>query len=67
MATVENNLFAARTDVGFTKGAPDPSVQAAQQQAQEAMQFQLWVANQSHELSRLKVFHTMAKSINDQQ
>jgi hypothetical protein len=47
--------------------ANDPNVQTAQNGAQEAMEFQLWVAKQSAQLSRLKVFASMAKSINDQQ
>lgn len=67
MATVGNNLFTARNDIGFTKGGPDPMVLAAQQGAKDAMAFQLWSAEQGDVLSRLKVFHTMAKSINDQQ
>jgi hypothetical protein len=45
----------------------DPNVQTAQNGAQDAMEFQLWVAKQSAQLSRLKVFASMAKSINDQQ
>ncbi len=65
--TTPNNVFTARNDVGFTKGAPDPMVLAAQQAAKDSMAFQLWSAEQAEVLSRLKVFHTMAKSINDQQ
>jgi hypothetical protein len=45
----------------------NPMVAAAQSSAQDAMAFQLWVSQQSHTLGRLKIFHTMAKSINDQQ
>jgi hypothetical protein len=45
----------------------NPNVQAAENGAQDAMEFQLWVAKQSAQLSRLKVFASMAKSINDQQ
>lgn len=62
-----NNLFTARTDIGFSKGAPDPLVLKAQQGAKDSMAFQLWSAEQSEVLARLKVFHSMAKSINDQQ
>lgn len=40
---------------------------AAKASAAEAMEFQLWVSEQSHSLSKIKLFHTMAKSINDQQ
>jgi hypothetical protein len=45
----------------------NPNVQTAENGAQDAMEFQLWVAKQSAQLSRLKVFASMAKSINDQQ
>lgn len=45
----------------------NPHVQLAQQGAQQAVEFQLWVAQQSTALSKLKVFAAMAKSINDQQ
>jgi hypothetical protein len=45
----------------------DPNVQTAESGAQDAMEFQLWVAKQASQLSRLKVFASMAKSINDQQ
>jgi hypothetical protein len=67
MPTVENNLFVARQDVGYTKGAPDPMVLAAQKGAKDSKEFMLWSAEQTEVLSRLKVFRTMAKSINDQQ
>jgi len=40
---------------------------SAQQGAHEAMEFQLWVSQQSTSLAKLKIFNTMAKSINDQQ
>lgn len=41
--------------------------QAAQQAAAEGMQFQLWVSQQATSLNKLKIYNTMAKSINDQQ
>ena len=43
-----------------------PMAQAARDGAARAMEFQLWVSEQAASLSKLKVFHTMAKSINDQ-
>ncbi len=52
------------------KGAPNPGSpvgQAAQQEAADAVAFQLWVAQQASSLAKLKVFHSMAKQINDQQ
>lgn len=45
----------------------NPLVTAAQTSADDSMAFQLWVSQQSQTLGRLKVFHSMAKSINDQQ
>lgn len=40
---------------------------SAQHGAQQAMEFQLWVSQQATSLAKLKIFNTMAKSINDQQ
>lgn len=45
----------------------DPLGQTAQQGAAQAMEFQLWVSQQATSLAKLKIFNTMAKSINDQQ
>jgi hypothetical protein len=38
---------------------------AAQDSAAESMKFMQWVSEQSHNVSKLKVFHDMAKKIND--
>jgi hypothetical protein len=43
----------------------NPAVASAKQSAAEAMAFQLWVAEQAHNLSKLKVFQEMAKKVND--
>ncbi|MTV41068.1 hypothetical protein [Duganella radicis] len=68
MATYQQNLIPAQQQPGGTaSGPPNPMVSAAQASAQDAMAFQLWVAQQSQTLGRLKIFHSMAKSINDQQ
>ncbi|SFL98274.1 hypothetical protein [Rugamonas rubra] len=48
-------------------GADNPLGQAAQQGAADAMAFQLWVSQQATSLAKLKVFHSMAKQVNDQQ
>lgn len=55
-----------------TKGASinNPSSafgKAAKASAAEAMEFQLWVSEAAHSLTKIKLFHTMAKNINDQQ
>ena len=57
---------------GAGAGSPGDRFQSdvaksAQQASDEAVQFQLWVANQATSLAKLKVFHAMAKQINDQQ
>lgn len=68
MSTGPNNLFApqdAPTLLGKTQA--NPQLQKMQQATEDAVAFQMWVSQQSHALSRLKVFHSMAKSINDQQ
>ncbi|MBP0597331.1 hypothetical protein J8I26_04395 [Herbaspirillum sp. LeCh32-8] len=49
------------------QGAANASVQSAQAGSEQAMEFQLWVAQQATSLAKLKVFSTMAKNINDQQ
>lgn len=66
MATYQQNLSFASPQNG-NQPTTSPMVAAAQSSAQDAMAFQLWVSEQSHTLGRLKIFHTMAKSINDQQ
>lgn len=35
--------------------------------AEESMDFMLWTSAQATSLAKLKVFHTMAKQVNDQQ
>lgn len=45
----------------------NPLVAQARVGAEDSMKFQLWVGEQAQTLGRLKIFHTMAKSINDQQ
>lgn len=45
----------------------DPLGQSAQHGAAQAMEFQLWVSQQATSLAKLKIFNTMAKSVNDQQ
>jgi hypothetical protein len=45
----------------------NPLVDAARTSAADALEYQLWVSQQSTTLSKLKIFHTMAKSVNDQQ
>lgn len=66
MATYQQNLSVAAPQSG-NQPSTNPMVASAQASAQDAMAFQLWVSEQSHTLGRLKIFHSMAKSINDQQ
>lgn len=61
------SVFTAREGISFSKEPAAPAAMQAQQNAQDAMAFQLWASSQSHSLARLKIFHTMAKTINDQQ
>lgn len=51
---------------GLTNRVKSPTAKAAQDSAAEAAEFQLWVSKQGTSLSKLKVFHTMAKQVNDQ-
>lgn len=67
MSANPNNLFATQANSQFSQPPANPGVQNMQQGFQEAMEFQHWVSEQSQVLGRLKIFHTMAKSINDQQ
>lgn len=57
----------ARPGSAMDKTAATPVGQAAQQGAAQAMEFQLWVSQQASSLNKLKIYNTMAKSINDQQ
>jgi hypothetical protein len=47
--------------------AKNPMVAGMKSANNESMDFMLWTAAQATSLSKLKVFHTMAKQINDQQ
>jgi hypothetical protein len=62
----EKGNFQARGNTLAGQFMNDPDVQVAQQGAQQAVEFQLWTAQQAMALSKLKVFASMAKSINDQ-
>lgn len=42
-----------------------PFGSSAKAGAAEAMEFQLWVSQQAHNLSKMKVFQEMAKKVND--
>ena len=61
------NTLLSQANYDPLKGSASPLPQAAQQGSKEAMEFQLWVSQQAHQLAKLKIFHTMAKSVNDQQ
>jgi hypothetical protein len=45
---------------------PNTTIQMAQQSAQSAQEFSLWVTEQATTLAKMKVFATMAKNVNDQ-
>ncbi|MGI4938336.1 MAG: hypothetical protein ACRYF5_16585 [Janthinobacterium lividum] len=68
MTSFRNGL--SPTDANGSAGKPaasTPMGQQAQAGAAQAMEFQLWVSQQATSMAKLKVFNTMAKSINDQQ
>jgi hypothetical protein len=70
MSTYLNALGPAgepRPGPAMARTVADPLGQAAQQGAAQAMEFQLWVSQQATALAKLKIFNTMAKSVNDQQ
>lgn len=49
-------------------GVSNPASQfsaSAKSSAAEAMEFSLWVSEQAHSLSKMKVFQEMAKKVND--
>jgi hypothetical protein len=50
-----------------TPAGDSPMVKAAKATSEEAAQFQLKMSEQATALAKLKVFHSMAKQINDQQ
>jgi hypothetical protein len=57
----------AQSGPAMARTAATPLGDAAQQGAAQAMEFQLWVSQQASSLAKLKIFNTMAKTINDQQ
>ncbi|HWW08235.1 hypothetical protein [Collimonas sp.] len=61
-----SNGYPAPDNPGARSGG-SAMIQGAQQGSAEAMEFQLWVSQQATSLAKLKIFNTMAKSINDQQ
>jgi hypothetical protein len=70
MATFQSQLgsgYASQDNPGLKQGTPNSMVSAAQQGSAQAMEFQLWVSQQATSLAKLKIFSTMAKSVNDQQ
>jgi len=70
MATFQSLLGGAQSqeNPGLKQGTPNsPMAASAQQASAQAMEFQLWVSQQASSLAKLKIFSTMAKSINDQQ
>lgn len=64
---VNNTFIQDSNRAGPGKFSSTPALQESEQRTEDAMAFQLWVSKQSHNLSKLKVFHAMAKSVNDQQ
>lgn len=44
-----------------------PGLKEARQHAAESADMLLWGASQAHSLAKLKMFSSMAKSVNDQQ
>ncbi|MFC3374900.1 hypothetical protein ACFOLJ_03175 [Rugamonas sp. CCM 8940] len=70
MINAENKLWGgvqSQGTAGPNPGPGNPMGQAAQQASADAIAFQLWVSQQATSLAKLKVFHTMAKQVNDQQ
>lgn len=67
MTTYQQSIFTNQQKTDISQGSTNPLAKEAQAGAEDAMAFQLWVSEQSQALGRLKVFHTMAKQINDQQ
>ncbi|AKU24955.1 hypothetical protein MJ904_08740 [Massilia sp. MB5] len=70
MSSYQNGLSGGsqpRPGQSMDQTTATPIGRAAQQGAAEAMEFQLWVSQQATSLAKLKVFNTMAKTINDQQ
>lgn len=63
----KGNMSTAQPGNAMARTAATPSGEAAQQGAAQAMEFQLWVSQQASSLAKLKIFNTMAKSVNDQQ
>lgn len=57
----------AQSGPAMARTVATPLGDTAQQGAAQAMEFQLWVSQQASSLAKLKIFNTMAKSINDQQ
>jgi len=62
-----NTVFTPRSDTLIGKGMQSEHVQKMKQSSDEAVEFQKRVSELASDMARLKVFHSMAKSVNDQQ
>jgi hypothetical protein len=62
-----SNLFQARQTSGNIPQEMDPSLKRLADMQSEVFDNLLWATTQGLALAKLKVFHSMAKQVNDQQ
>lgn len=67
MSTSRNETGIVASPFGTINESKSPQLKQIRLSAEEAMDFQLWTSAQATSLAKLKVFHTMAKQVNDQQ
>jgi hypothetical protein len=52
---------------GLDERFKSPVAQLVQKATADAVEFDMWASKQATSLAKLKIFHTMAKQVNDQQ
>jgi hypothetical protein len=61
-SSVQNSI-----STGLDERFKSPVAQTIQRATANAVEFDMWVSKQATSLAKLKIFHTMAKQVNDQQ
>jgi hypothetical protein len=67
MMATTNSITSGGSGPLADSAAKNPHVGAIKGAASESMDFMAWTSAQASSLAKLKIFHTMAKQINDQQ
>lgn len=65
--TTENSIYQNMPKINGMSNAQGSTMQQMQDMTKEQMDMSLWAAAQGLALNKLKMFHSIAKQVNDQQ